>query len=43
MDLIYCQEGIRDIPYFHVVKGEEVSSVDSSLTDEEVEEKPHSD
>jgi hypothetical protein len=35
--------GRRDIPYFHVGKGEEVSSAESSLTDEEAEEKPHSD
>jgi hypothetical protein len=43
MDLIYCQVGRRDIPDCQVGKGEEVSSVESSLTEEEAREKPHSD
>jgi hypothetical protein len=44
MDLIYCQVGRGDIPDFQVGKGEEMSSVESSLTDEEeAGEKPHSD
>jgi hypothetical protein len=43
VDLINCQVGRGDIPDFQVGKGEEVSSAESSLTDEEVEEKPHSD
>jgi len=44
VDLINCQVGRGDIPYCQVGNGEEVSSAESSLADEEEdEEKPHSD
>jgi hypothetical protein len=43
IDLIYFQVGRRDIPYFQAGKGEETSSTEGSLENEEVEEKPHSD
>jgi hypothetical protein len=44
VDLVNCQVGRGDIPYCQVGKGEEVSSDESSLADEEEdEEKPHSD
>jgi hypothetical protein len=43
VDLINCQEGRRDIPYFQVGKGEEMRSAKSShlgvLTDEEEAER----
>jgi hypothetical protein len=35
MDLINCQVGRGDIPDFQVGKGEEMSSAESSLIDEE--------
>jgi hypothetical protein len=41
--LIDCQVGREDILYFQVGKGEEMSSVESSLVnEEEAEERPHS-
>jgi hypothetical protein len=44
VDLIKFQVGRGDIPDFQVGKGEEMSSAESSLIDEEeAEEKPHSD
>jgi hypothetical protein len=47
VDLVNCQVGRRDIPDFQAGKGEEMSSVESSLqeelADDEVEKIPRSD